>query len=79
MGSELSCPCGDRHVEMDEPATKMDILQEVMRGKLLPEEVIFNYSYDHTKVCLIKTEQLEGFFNNRNLLKLESSKEVGKQ
>lgn len=78
MGSELSCPCGNRNMDIEEtPKPKeTDIIQEVMRGKLLPEELLYDYTYDKTKVCLIRTDQIEGFFSNRNLLKLSSKKEV---
>jgi hypothetical protein len=72
MGAEMSCPCSTRHEFEREETTpqKMDIVKEVMRGKLLPEEVTYDYIYDQTKVALIKIEQLEAFFANRNLLKV---------
>jgi hypothetical protein len=78
MGSELSCPCGDRNdIEKEEPPKmNTDIVKEVMRGKLLPEELLYEYTYDQSKVCLIRTDQLEGFFANRNLLKLSTKKEI---
>jgi hypothetical protein len=74
MGSELSCPCGNR-IDFEEPQRKkpVDILQEINLGKLQAEEMLYEYSYSHTKSCLIKTEQLEGFFKNRNLLIMPSN------
>lgn len=76
MGSELSCPCGNRPLETEETPYKMDIIEEVMQGKLPPEDIIYTYVYDRTKVCLIRTDDLEKFFNNRNLLRLPDKKEV---
>lgn len=78
MGSELSCPCGNRLSIDNEEETKesSDIIEEVMKGKLLPQQVTYEYIYDQSKVCLINTDDLEGFFANRNLLKLSTKKEI---
>lgn len=80
MGLEFSCPCGEKN-DLPTEATPNktpadDIVEEIMRGKLLPEELLCENTYEHTKVCLIRTDQLEGFFANRNLLKISTRKEI---
>jgi hypothetical protein len=72
MGSELSCPCGNR-IDFEDPNPKKkqdDIIQEINLGRLQLEELTYEYTYAQTKSCLIKTEQLEGFFKNKQLLML---------
>jgi hypothetical protein len=79
MGSELSCPCGSKNqLETEESPNKKetDIIEEIMKGKLLPQNITFEHTYKQTKICLIKTEELEGFFANRNILKLVIKKEI---
>ncbi len=78
MGSELSCPCGDRsHIETNpNNQNDPDIIEEVMKGKLSPNDITYQYNYKQTKICLIKTEELEGFFSNRKILKVLTKQEI---
>jgi hypothetical protein len=79
MGSELSCPCSGRNAldAIETQPSNNDILQEVSKGKLQPEDIILDYVYDQTKISLIEPSQLEGYFSNRALLKVNSiSKEI---
>jgi len=78
MGSELSCPCGNANLSSTEEKNEkpIDIIDEIMKGKLLPQNITFEHIYKQTKICLIKTEELEGFFANRNILRLETKKEI---
>jgi hypothetical protein len=72
MGSELSCPCGNRidFEDMNQKKKPIDIIQELNLGRLQPEELTYEYVYAQTKSCLIKTDQIEGFFKNKQLLML---------
>jgi hypothetical protein len=72
MGADIACPCDRRTDTLEIPKMKMDVVEMVMKGKLLEENLLFEYSYDQTKVCLIKTEQIEGFFNNRKFFRIKS-------
>jgi hypothetical protein len=54
----------------------MDILDKVMKGKLARSEILFDFYYDITKACLIKTDDIERFFNNMNLLKIPDNSEI---
>ena len=74
MGSELSCPCGNR-VEYDEVENKkQDIVETLIKSRLSVEDLCYHFYHNQTKACLIKTEQLDRFFNSRQLLNLNSEK-----
>jgi hypothetical protein len=77
MGS-IACPCEGR-VEIDPTphiSRKGDIVMEIMKNKLRPEDILFDYTYDQTKIYLIKSNQIEGFFNNKKLIQLPSRGEI---
>ena len=78
MGSDLSCPCNRPVLEPEEAPNKIDIMKEVMQGKLNPNDIIYEFEYDQTKAYLIRTEHVEAFYNNRNLLKLSKEKEINR-
>ena len=82
MGSELSCPCGARQ-DIDQETPKennKDIIEEVMKGKLSKDQILFEYTSTtetkSSKICLVSTANLEGFFANRNLLIISSKSEI---
>lgn len=84
MGDELSCPCGNRH-ELEQETKKAtsgeeDIIKEVMKGKLSKDQILYEYACSNkmraSKICLIGTNSLEGFFSNRNLLIIEEKHEI---
>ena len=86
MGSEMSCPCTNQ-LELNETpgndadtAIKKDILNEVMKGKLTKDKLIYEYSSNNNtlfiKVCLIATKNVEAFFQNRNLLIIQRKNEI---
>ena len=81
MGNELSCPCGNRtDIEETPKEVSNDILQTVLRGKLTKEQLIYEYTASNdkmkSKICLLATNNLEGFFNNRNLLSVDNKREI---
>lgn len=82
MGSELSCPCGGRQdMEQETPSdNNKDIIEEIMRGKLSKDQILFEYTStaetQSSKICLVSTSNLEGFFANRNLLIISSKSEI---
>lgn len=85
MGNEMSCPCSNEYEPMEETkdpdyAVKQDIIKEVMKGRLPKDKLIYEYSCNnkflYTKVCLISTNNIEYFFNNRNLLIIEKKSEI---
>jgi len=78
MGSELSCPCGNRNdVETVPTKEKVDdIVQELLKSKLSEDDLQFQYIYDQSKICLIRGDQFEPFFANRNFLKTSTKKEI---
>jgi hypothetical protein len=78
MGSVNACPCGDRDIESlkvnsNLKKKKYDLIEEIMLGRLAPEDLMFEYSYDQTKIVLIKSDHVQGFCNNRNLFKMSKS------
>lgn len=79
MGSDMSCPCNRPNLyEEEEIEQKEDIINKVMHSKLTQNEIIIEFQDEQTKVCLIKTYNIEEFFNNRNLLKVSFKKESSK-
>ena len=81
MGNELSCPCGNRtDIEETPKEVSNDILQTVLRGKLTKDQLIYEYTASNdkmkSKICLLTTINLEGFFNNRNLLSVDNKREI---
>jgi len=77
MGSELSCPCDNKITETEEtPKNQNEELNKMIQFRLTKEDIIYNYSYETTKICVIKTVNLEKFFKTRSMLKLTNSKEV---
>lgn len=77
MGSELSCPCAGKAIdETNTPKPLNDFDSIKFKTKLDTEDILYNYSYGLTKINLIKTSNLEKFFNSRSLLKLQNRKEV---
>ena len=81
MGNELSCPCGNRtDIEETPKEVSNDILQTVLRGKLTKDQLIYEYTASNdkmkSKVCLLTTVNLEGFFNNRHLLSVDNKREI---
>jgi hypothetical protein len=82
MGNELSCPCASDY-DFEKPNEKkndVNIIEEVMKGKLSKEDLLFEYKCSNdfytTKICLTSTKNLESFFLNRNLLIVESKLEI---
>ena len=82
MGNELSCPCTN---DYDYDNTKerkkdIDIIDEVMKGKLTQEDLLYEYKCSNqlltTKICLTSSKNLESFFLNRNLLIVETKLEI---
>lgn len=79
MGSDLACPCSSRNfIETEVNTETPDVISQVMSGKLNQSEIILEFLDDRTKVCLIKTVNIEQFFNNRNLLRMNGKKEMMK-
>lgn len=79
MGSDMSCPCNrPNFYDEEEIENKDDIMNKVMHSKLTQNEIIIEFQDEQTKVCLIKTYNIEEFFNNRNLLKVSVKKESSK-
>jgi hypothetical protein len=77
MGSELSCPCAGKELEetnIPKPINEADSIK--FKARLENEDILYNYSYGLTKINLIRTGNLEKFFNSRSLLKLQNRKEV---
>jgi hypothetical protein len=77
MGSELSCPCTGREIDetnTPKPLNETDSIK--FKVRLESEDILYNYSYGLTKINLIRTCNLEKFFNSRSLLKLQNRKEV---
>ena len=80
MGAELSCPCSSRIGENDSlPKFIPDLESLNLKPKLEDEDIIFTSTYHFTKLYLIKTSNLEKFFNCRSVLKLNNKKEVYNQ
>lgn len=82
MGGELSCPCG-RRLDLNlkpKGKTDFDIITEVMKGKLQKENLLYEYAVNNdiqsSKVYLISTSSIEGFFANRNLLIIETKHDI---
>jgi hypothetical protein len=79
MGNELSCPCGNR-VDIEEPVNrKQDIVETLIKSKLTTEDILYHFLHIDTKACLIKIDQLEKFFNSRQLLNLKPEKDERKE
>jgi len=77
MGSELSCPCESKIVEAQEKEKNInEDINKLIESRLSKEEIIYQFSYENTKIFIIKTIHLEKFFNTRSLLKLTNNKEV---
>ena len=79
MGSELSCPCAGKNLEeMNTPKPLIDTETDSIKFKtrLDTEDILYNYNYGLTKINLIRTCDLEKFFNSRSLLKVQNRKEV---
>jgi hypothetical protein len=77
MGSELSCPCQGKEIDeinTPKPSNETDTIK--FKARLDNEDILYNYSYGLTKINLIRTSNLEKFFNSRSLLKLQNRKEV---
>jgi len=75
MGSDISCPCSRIDINQETHEEEKDILAKIMNGKLSQKEILLDFYNDTTKVCLIKTECIESFFNNRNLLRVPSKRD----
>ena len=65
MGNELSCPCSSDY-DFEKPNEKkndVNIIEEVMKGKLSKEDLLFEYKCSNdfytTKICLTSTKNLE--------------------
>jgi hypothetical protein len=83
MGDELSCPCGNRQDITDlqnNNKVQKDIIEEVMQGKLSKDELIYQCSSNNellsSKICLLGSKNIEGFFANRNLLIIDNKNEI---
>lgn len=46
-----------------------EIIKELIKSKLNERDINFIYNEEKVKICLLKGEQIAGFFNNRNLFK----------
>jgi len=75
MGSDITCPCGNNNLENEESQENQDLIAKVMQGKLTQSDIILEFLDEQTKICLIKTNHIEQFFNNRNLLRINPKKE----
>lgn len=77
MGSELSCPCDSKVTETEEtPKNINEELNKMIQLRLTKEDIIYLYCYETTKICIVKTFNLEKFFKTRSMLKLTNNKEV---
>jgi hypothetical protein len=56
--------------------TPNDVVNEIMRNKMTPKQIMYDYVYESVKICLIKSDHVEGFFKNRNLFKIPNYEEV---
>lgn len=78
MGNDISCPCTRVDLENQTEGDQVDILSKVLSGQLNQKDIILDFFNEQTKVCLIKTENIEQFFNNRKLLKIPNNKDYTK-
>ena len=70
MGANLACPCGRSDFNPELKNTHVhDILDTIMIGRLPSQSILFEYTYDKTKIYLISSSQIEEFCNSRNLFK----------
>lgn len=77
MGSELACPCTNTPAETEGISKKAnDQDKSLMQTRIEKEDIIFQFSYQTTKICVVRTLDLEKFFNTRSILKLTANKEV---
>lgn len=77
MGSELSCPCAGKTMEPENVPKQLSESQSVnLKTRFEESDILYNYNYGLTKINLIKTCNLEKYFNCRSLLKLANRKEV---
>lgn len=81
MGNDISCPCtGKTHEDLATPNpdnNKNNQYESInFKAKLESDDILYHYSYGLTKINLIRTCNLEAFFNSRHLLKVNKKKEV---
>lgn len=79
MGNELACDCVCKNSEQDSQTTpKLAFVPENIKvnTKLDEGDLLYSYNYGLTKINLIKTSNLEKFFNSNNFLKVVTKKEV---
>jgi hypothetical protein len=74
MGANLSCAC-DRSdvIEQTKQSMPDDILEMVMIGKLPPQNILYEFLFEKTKIYIIKSSQIEEFCNNRSLFKYSAT------
>jgi hypothetical protein len=74
MGANLSCTCDRSDVlEPTKQPLPDDILEMVMVGKLPPQNILYEFQFEKTKIYIIKSSQIEEFCNNRSLFKYSAS------
>ena len=74
MGQSLTCQCGrSEPVEESSDSKVNDIMNTIMIGKLPVKSIFFDFSFDKTKVYLIKSSNIDEFLNTRFLFKFKGS------
>lgn len=74
MGQDVSCPCNRVDIVEEAKETQEDLMEKVFKGKLNKKEILIEYFNEQTKVCLIKTDHIKDFFENRNLTRIDNKK-----
>lgn len=77
MGSDISCPCSRVDLYEETPEEK-EGQSRLINGRLSQRDIILDFYNDQTKICLIKTESVEAFFNNKSLFRIQSRRENSK-
>lgn len=69
MGNEMFCPCSNPDLELNKNGNNCrDNDSDIYKLKLTLKQLIYHYEFQTCKAYLLKTDQLEDFFANRNFL-----------
>jgi hypothetical protein len=72
----MGTACCPKRIDIpDKKETPNDVVNEILKTKLTPKQIMYDYVYENIKICLIRSEQIEAFFKNRKLFKLPQYEE----
>ena len=81
MGADIVCACDRQTLSPtnkfnDKNLKSSEVVEKLFNNKFTTDQMLFSFVFDNTKIAVIKTENLNQFFNDRSSFKITNNREI---